>query len=99
MLTRAGKPRRPRRIGGKDASWQERAPVVLKMRATPGAVETWNWRSQCCCGSIQAKFYRRAWWCWHCGREKDPAKRPPENAVNACSRHCEPAVTIRPLDK
>lgn len=63
-------------LGGKSSSWQERIPAVLRMRAAPGDDEMWTWRSQCFCGSIRAKRYRRAWWCWHCGREKDPARRP-----------------------
>lgn len=77
MLTdRHGKPRRPRRVGGRDSSQNERMPALEKMRSSPGAVEKWDWRSQCFCGSIDAKFYRRAWWCLRCGWEKNPARRP-----------------------
>ena len=50
--------------------------MMAKMRASPGAVEKWTWRSQCFCGSIEAKFYRKAWWCLRCGWEKDPDRRP-----------------------
>lgn len=76
LSTASGTPRRPRRIGGRSSSQNERRPAILRFRSSPGVVETWDWRSQCYCGSINAKIYRRAWWCPVCGREKNPAKRP-----------------------
>jgi hypothetical protein len=76
LTHRNGRRRRHRRIGGADASQNERQPAMTRLRTSPGALETWDWRSQCYCGSIQAKHYRRAWWCPICGREKDPARRP-----------------------
>lgn len=61
--------RRPRRLGGKDSSQNERAPAMRKLLASAGEVRTFNWKSQCFCGSTTHKFYRRAWWCVGCGRE------------------------------
>lgn len=62
--------RKPRRIGGKDSSEAERKPALLKMRASNGELRILTWTHQCRCGSVSAKRYRGAWWCWTCGREK-----------------------------
>ena len=29
-----------------------------------------SWEHQCFCGSVEAKWYRAAWWCFSCGRER-----------------------------
>lgn len=62
--------RKPRRIGGKDASEVERAPAMKRLRAQAKQRRTLSWRFQCYCGSIDAILWRRSWWCPGCGRER-----------------------------
>lgn len=31
-----------------------------------------TWQHQCFCGSIEARLYRKAYWCARCGSEKRP---------------------------
>lgn len=61
--------RKPRRIGGKDASEAERAPAMRRFRERAGERRTLSWKFQCRCGSTDVIRYRGAWWC-PCGREK-----------------------------
>ena len=62
--------RRLRRLGGKDATQEEREPALIKMRGTLGPLLNFGGRHQCYCGSTEGKQYRGAWWCPQCGREK-----------------------------
>jgi hypothetical protein len=64
--------KRPRRIGGRTASQKEREQGNLWRTFLAAAGQTFigTWRDQCFCGSVIGKFWRGAFWCVRCGREK-----------------------------
>jgi hypothetical protein len=62
-----------RRIGGKDASQNEREPKMQRFRSGTGETRDLGWQWQCRCGNTGAKKYMSAWWCPACGREKGAA--------------------------
>lgn len=64
--------RRPRRIGGRNASLVEREKSESWRTFTACAGQTiiGTWRDQCFCGAVLGKFWRGAFWCPRCGREK-----------------------------
>jgi len=66
------KPRRPRRIAGRNASQVEREKSAAwrTFIAAAGQTIIGTWRDQCRCGSVLGKFWRGAFWCPRCGREK-----------------------------
>lgn len=61
-----------RRLGGRNATWAKRLPVLRAFRAAPGDVVEAGWMHQCFCGGVTAKRWRGAWWCIQCGRERTP---------------------------